>query len=93
MGARKGYDFLGYRFRPGRKRRPAAQSIDRLITRARRLHEQGADFQRLRQYVRRWYGWLHGGLRGRVTTKGRFTRIWIRVLQHLHNDSVSPRPD
>ncbi|WP_295583921.1 RNA-directed DNA polymerase [uncultured Lamprocystis sp.] len=89
----RGFDFLGYRFQAGRKLRPAAQSIDRLITRARRLHEQGADRNRLRQYVWRWYRWLHGGLRGRVSAKGRFTRIWIRVLQHLHNDSASPRPD
>jgi len=89
----KGFDLLGYRFRLGRKLRPAAPSIDRLTTRARRLNEQGADHDRLRQYLWRWYRWLHGGLRGRVTTKGRFTRIWIRVLQHLHNDGASPGPD
>jgi len=89
----KGFDFLGYRFRPGRKLRPAAQSIDRLITRARRLHEQGADRHRLRRYAWRWYRWRHGGLRGRVSTMGCFTHIWIRVLQHLHNDGASPGSD
>jgi hypothetical protein len=89
----KGFDFLGYHIRPGRKLRPAAQSIDRLTTRARRLHEQGADLHRLRRYVWRWYRWLHGGLRGRVSRKGRFTRIWITVLKRLHIHGVSTHPD
>lgn len=88
----KGFDFLGYRFRPGRKPRPAQQSINRLITRARRLHEQGADLDRLRQYVWRWYRWLHGGLRGRVSTKGRFIRVWVTVLKRLHLTGNHIRP-
>ena len=88
----KGFDFLGYHIRPSRKLRPAAQSIDRLTTRARRLHEQGADLQRLRRYVWRWYRWLHGGLRDRVSRKGGFTRIWIRVLKRLSITDSSPRP-
>jgi hypothetical protein len=45
-----------------------------LFERARRLPEQGAYLIRLRQYFQRWYGWLHGGLRGRVGTQGRFPR-------------------
>jgi len=80
---KRGFDFLGYRLHPGRKLRPSRQSLDRLLQHARRLHEQGADEYRLRQYVERWYAWLHGGLRGRVSTYGRFTRIWIAVLTHL----------
>ena len=84
---RKGFDFLGYRLHPTRKLRPAAQSLTRLFERARRLHEQGADELRLRQYVQRWYGWLHGGLRGMVSTHGRLTRIWHYVQKHL--DAVS----
>jgi len=55
--------------------------------------EQGADLHRLRQYVWRWYRWLHGGLRGRVSTKGRFTRLWITVLKRLHIDGDSTPPD
>ena len=54
----KGFDFLGYRLRPCRKWQPAQQSLKRLIERARRLHERGADERRLRQYVRRWFVWL-----------------------------------
>ena len=79
----KGFDFLGYRLHPGRKLRPAWQSLARLLQRARRLHEQGADQDRLRQYVQRWYAWLHGGLHDRVSTHGRFPRIWLTVLKHL----------
>lgn len=81
---RRGFDFLGYRFHPHRKLRPAPTSLDRLFERARQLQEQGADWNRLRQYVQRWQGWLHGGLRGRVSTHGRFPRIWMAVLRHLH---------
>ena len=79
----RGFDFLGYRFHPGRKLRPSQTSLNRLFERARRLQEQGADITRLRQYVQRWFCWLHGGLLGRVSIKGRFHRIWISVVKHL----------
>ena len=69
----RGFDFLGYRFHSNRKLRPAQQSLNRLLERARRLQEQGADLIRLRQYVQRWFCWLHGGLRGQVSTN----RSWI----------------
>ena len=45
---KRGFDFLEYRLHPGRKLRPAMQSLTRLLHRARRLHEQGADQDRLR---------------------------------------------
>ena len=89
---KRGFDFLGYRLHPGRKLRPSRQSLDRLLQRARRLHEQGSDEDRLRQYVQRWYAWLHGGLHGRVSTYGRFTRIWIAVLTHITRTGRSPTP-
>ena len=74
----KGFDFLGYRFRPQKLLEPAVQSLTRLIERARRLHEKGADSHRLRQYVQRWVTWLHGGLQGAVT-ENRFNQIWDYV--------------
>jgi RNA-directed DNA polymerase len=89
---KRGFDFLGYRLHPGRKLRASRQSLDRLLQRARRLHEQGADSGRLRQYVQRWYAWLHGGLYGRASTYGRFTRIWIAVLTHIERTGKSPAP-
>jgi hypothetical protein len=45
----KGFYFLGYRFGPQKLLEPAAQSLARLIERARRLQEKGADSHRLRQ--------------------------------------------
>ena len=74
----KGFDFLGYRFRPQKLLEPAVQSLTRLIERARRLHEKGADSHRLRQYVQRWVTWLHGGLHGLVK-QNRFNQIWNYV--------------
>jgi RNA-directed DNA polymerase len=62
----RGFDFLGYRIHPDRLLRPAVQSLNRLIVRSRRLYEQGVDVNRLRQYVQRWFIWLHSGLRNRV---------------------------
>ena len=65
-----GFDFLGYRIHPSRKLRPSTESLQRLVTRARRLYEQGADGCRLRQYVARWTCWLWGGLEALVSRKG-----------------------
>jgi hypothetical protein len=78
----KGFDFLGYRFKPQKLLEPAVQSLTLLVERARRLHEKGADSHRLRQYVQRWVTWLHGGLQGAVT-ENRFNQIWNYVNQQL----------
>lgn len=67
-------------------------SLHRLIERARRLHERGADEHRLRRYVWRWWLWLHGGLRDRVSHKGRFTRLWVYVLKQLNLTGYSLYP-
>ena len=61
--------------RRGSRMEPAVQSLARLLERARRLHEKGADAHRLRQYVQRWVSWLYGGLQGAVT-ENRFNQIW-----------------
>jgi hypothetical protein len=86
----RGFDFLGYCIHPDRKLRPALQSLNRLLVRSRRLYEQGVDENRLRQYVQRWFTWLHSGLRNRVT--GGFNRIWLFVLKYL-NIRNKPSPD
>ena len=89
----RGFDFLGYRIRPDRLLRPAMQSLNRLLDRSRRLYEQGVDENRLRQYVQRWFSWLHSGLRDRVIETGGFNRIWLFVLKHLNitDYPISPR--
>lgn len=61
-----GFDFLGYRVLPGHGLQPSMESIRRRNMLVRRLHEQGADKERLRQYVMRWRLWLYGGLQGLV---------------------------
>jgi hypothetical protein len=58
----------------------ASKSLNRLLDRSRRLYEQGVDEHRLREYVQRWFSWLHGGLRNRVINEGGFNRIWGFVL-------------
>jgi hypothetical protein len=83
----RGFDFLGYRFRPGSLLTPAKQSLTRLLERARRLHEKGADLHRLRQYVQRWVSWLHGGVRGEVDGN-RFSQIWIYVNHQLAGHEI-----
>jgi len=78
-----GFDFLGYRFQPGRRLRPAAQSLERLLTRSRRLYEQGVTRARLWRYVERWVDWLWGGLGGIVSRKGGRRTYWIYILARL----------
>ena len=88
----RGFDFLGYRIHPDRLLHPALQSLNRLLVRSRRLYEQGVDENRLRQYVQRWFSWLHGGLCNRVSHEGGFNRIWVFVLEHLNiENKTSPR--
>jgi len=81
--ATKGFDFLGYHFHPRRRLRASRESLRRLRERAHRLHEQGADRSRLREYVTRWYRWLLGGLDGMVSRKGGLRRVVQRVIQWL----------
>ena len=78
-----GFDFLGYRIHPSRKLRPSTESLQRLVTRARRLYEQGADGCRLRQYVARWTCWLWGGLEALVSRKGGVKHYTVFVLKQL----------
>jgi RNA-directed DNA polymerase len=50
-----GFDFLGYQIRAGARLRPSAEGLRRLRERARQLYEREGDWQRLRQYVLRWW--------------------------------------
>jgi len=61
-----GFDFLGYRVSARSSLQPSMESILRRNMLVRRLHEQGADKERLRQYVMRWQLWLYAGLQGLV---------------------------
>jgi len=79
----QGFDFLGYRIRAGARLRPSAEGLRRLRERARRLYEREGDWQRLRQYVLRWWRWHLGGLDGMVRRKGGVERTWHHVCTHL----------
>jgi hypothetical protein len=85
-----GFDFLGYRIHPSRKVRPSTESLQRLVTRARRLYEQGADCYgcRLRQYVARWTCWLWGGLEALVSRKGGVKHYTVFVLKKLQISGI-----
>ena len=61
----KGFDFLGYHFRP-EALRVATATIRKFVERAARLYEQERGDQTgtgaLGQYVRRWGIWVRSGL-------------------------------
>ena len=57
----KGFDFLGYSFTP-QGLGVAQKTIDRHLERLDRLYEQGADSERIGQYIRRWRRWVRAGV-------------------------------
>ena len=77
----EGFDFLGYTVKPGRRLRPSAENIRRLLTKFRRFYEQRASSEELWRYVARWCGWLWGGLKGLVSRKGGVRRVFIKLLR------------
>ncbi len=54
----RGFDFLGYFFKPGFIS-VSRQAIDRFKERIARLYEQGADSVRIGQYAKRWHAGIH----------------------------------
>ena len=61
-----GFDFLGYRFQSDGLIGVARQTVERFVERATRLYEQGADIDRIGEYVRRWLKWIGSGIDERV---------------------------
>ena len=59
--AATGFDFLGYRVKPG-ELSVSQNTIKRHFEHTDRLYEQGASQNRIREYVRRWFDWLIVGL-------------------------------
>jgi RNA-directed DNA polymerase len=61
----RGFEFLGYHFRPGRLT-IAQKTVERFVERAIRLYEQepgkSFDSSRLGTYVQRWTRWARAGL-------------------------------
>jgi len=58
---KRGFDFLGYHFEP-EGLSVAGKTIERFIERISRLYEQGADINRIGQYVLKWLQWTRTGI-------------------------------
>ncbi len=68
----RGFDFLGYHFRPG-ELSVTNKIIERFVVRASRLYEQepGEAFasSRFGEYLRRWVRWTRAGLGNPIKDK------------------------
>ena len=84
--AERGCDFLGFVLHPHRHLEPSPVSIQRLCERARRLHEHGADHQRLRRYVHHWHLWFTSGLGHLAGPPAHETRYWQHVVNYCGLD-------
>ncbi|MCP4546681.1 MAG: hypothetical protein GY835_09490 [bacterium] len=87
----RGFDFLGYRFGPEGVR-VAEGTVGRFVERASRLYEQGAEVDRIGEYVRRWVGWVRGGLGLGVGVVGGGVDGWVGEAERgnvgiQHDDS------
>jgi hypothetical protein len=57
----QGFDFLGYFIKPG-KLSVSLKTIKNFVERIARLYEQGADINRIGQYVLKWLQWSRAGI-------------------------------
>jgi hypothetical protein len=66
--AERGFDFLGYAFKPGTLS-VAKATLERAHQKAHRLYEQGADVLSVGDYWRRFWRWVVSGLVGHLISK------------------------
>jgi len=59
----RGFEFLGYRF-DSTGVGVAQKTVDRMKAKVTQLYERGASVGRIGDYLRRWVGWVKGGLWG-----------------------------
>ena len=88
----QGFDFLGYHFnRAGLA--VAEITFTNFVERANRLYEQGHSAQgralRLGSYVRRWLGWVQGGMEPRSGNKNPAAAGSVRGLRAIKRLSAS----
>ncbi len=55
------------------------EAVERCVERVNQLYEQGADEVRIGEYVRRWSGWVRGGLGFDVRGIGSILRMLDRA--------------
>ncbi len=61
----RGFDFLGYSFRPGHLG-VAEKTVTKMNEHIVQLYEQSADSVSIGQYVKRWWRWVQSGLKGEL---------------------------
>ena len=57
----RGFDFLGYFLKPGILK-VSVSTLKRFAERVTKLYEQGAEIDRIGEYVKRWVTWSRVGL-------------------------------
>ena len=82
----RGFDFLGYQFTPSGLgiARPTGK---RFVGRARRFYEQGADWLRIDEYVRRWWKWVRAGIDSMIAENA-----WNSVVELSGAGRIPNRP-
>ncbi len=71
----RGFDFLGYVLTPTGLE-AAAETVKRCAKRIVRLYEQGADIDRIGEYVQRRGRWLRAGVEGLDDLATVVTEVW-----------------
>jgi RNA-directed DNA polymerase len=79
---KRGFSFLGYFLKPGTLS-VAKKTIKQFKTRVARLYEQGADINRIRDYVKKWLKWVNGF---RANKNGFYLLLYVPV----HLRSLTP---
>jgi RNA-directed DNA polymerase len=91
----RGFDFLGYWFSPSRLG-VANKTVERMLGKVSRLYEQGADDNRVEEYVRRWGIWVRSGVDGVLSAWYHFfwgliakivRTLWFAGFRLLHLDT------
>ncbi len=92
----RGFDFLGYHFEP-EGLSVADKTIERFKERIARLYEQGADINRIGQYVLKWVQWTCAGIHDflnvnilAATVNSQMTQI-IRIINCDQLFDTNPR--
>jgi hypothetical protein len=75
----RGFDFLGYWFSPTGLG-VANKTVERMLAKVSRLYEQGADDNRVEEYVRRWWLWVISGVDGVLSACERFVGGLVGAL-------------
>ncbi len=76
----RGFDFLGYYLKPGLLG-VSVVAINNCVARISRLYEQGADYVRIGEYMRRWLRWVQLGLE----IYGHEMKAKEGIKKHLHS--------